>query len=292
MRRLSISVAAAALVVALSPVADAADLQQAPLYKAPPPQPAPVYSWNGWYVGLNAGAAFSDNDVNTIGSTSYVNLAHSDALANATASALGATANIPLSTTSFIGGGQIGYNWQIMNAWVAGLETDIAGLIGGNNIGTAQIATPIPGVGTNSSAITVTRDLQFLGTFRGRVGFLATPTFLLYGTGGLAYGGVDLSTDVVQSRGPRPFGTPVSGGTSSSDTRVGWTAGAGAEWMFLPNWSAKVEYLHYDLGQASDEFNITHYNAQGALIFVNNVRTEATMSGDIVRAGVNYHFNW
>lgn len=289
MRRLSISVAAAALVLALSPIADAADL--APLYKAPPPPPAPIYSWSGWYAGLNAGAAFSDNDVSTIASTSYVNLAHSGSLVNASASALGATANIPLSTTSFIGGGQIGYNWQIMNNWVVGLEADIAGLAGGNNTGAVQIVTPIPGFGTNSSEITATRDLRYFGTFRGRLGFLATPTFLLYGTGGLAYGGVDLTTDVIQSRVPRPFDTPISGGANSSDTRFGWTAGLGAEWMFLPNWSAKVEYLHYDLGQASNEFDVSHSNAQ-ALIFVNNVRTEATISGDIVRAGVNYHFSW
>ena len=288
MRRVSIAVTVAA--VAFGPIASAADLGR-PLYKAPRPQ-APVYSWSGWYLGLNAGAGFSDNDVTTVGSTSYVNLAHSDAQANATASALGAAANIPLSTTNFIGGGQIGYNWQIMNTWVAGLEADIAGLTHDNNTGAVQIVTPIPGVGNNISEITATRDLKYLGTFRGRVGFLATPTFLLYGTGGLAYGGVDLTTDLVQSRVPRPFGNPVSGGTSLSDTRFGWTVGAGAEWMFLPNWSAKVEYLHYDLGNASNDFAITHYNVRGELIFVNDVHSVASINGDVVRAGVNYHFNW
>ena len=84
--------------------------------------------------------------------------------------------------------------------------------------------------------------LDWFGTVRGRLGFLATPTFLLYGTGGLAYGRVASAT--VNSF----TATPDIYTGSTSTTRAGWTAGAGGEWMFAPNWSAKAEYLYVDLG--------------------------------------------
>jgi outer membrane immunogenic protein len=81
-------------------------------------------------------------------------------------------------------------------------------------------------------------------------------------------------------------------GGSFSDTRVGWTVGGGLEWLFLPNWSAKVEYLYYDLGSVSTNFLLPqHDNASG-----NNAlsvgQTTTRFDGHIVRAGVNYHFNW
>jgi len=62
---------------------------------------------------------------------------------------------------------------------------------------------------------------------RGRAGYLITPTLLLYGTAGFAYGDVTAF--------------------QRSNTSTGWTAGGGAEWLFSPNWSAKVEYLYVDL---------------------------------------------
>ena len=288
MRWRSFAVAAAST-VAIAQTAFAADLGQ-PVYAAPPPPLAPVYNWTGFYAGLNAGVGWSGNDVNTAGWTLYTNTAHSDALVNATASASGATANVPVSTTSFIGGGQIGYNYQI-GTWVAGLEADIAGLSPSSHADTAQIITPISGVGINTSLDTATRTLNYLGTVRARLGFLATPALLLYGTGGLAYGDPGLTTDVYQIRTPRPFGNTPSGGANSSGTQFGWTLGAGAEWMFLPNWSASIEYLHYDLGQISNGFAITHYNMRNVLIFVNAVPAKAQISGDLVRVGVSYHLN-
>ena len=70
-------------------------------------------------------------------------------------------------------------------------------------------------------------NLSWFGTVRGRLGYLITPTLLIYGTGGFAYGQVDA--------------------WGFSSTHTGWTAGGGVEWMFAPHWSAKVEYLYVNL---------------------------------------------
>jgi outer membrane immunogenic protein len=131
-----------------------------------------------------------------------------------------------------------------------------------------------------------------LGTVRGRVGYLATPTMLLYATGGLAYGEADLNATYFS-----PLLSPVlyQGGSwlGTTDLRTGWTAGAGVEWMFLPKWSVKAEYLYYDLGTA----NTANF---GPVFYTSSAKTgsqfstagySAPFNGNVVRLGVNYHFN-
>lgn len=145
--------------------------------------------------------------------------------------------------SGFIGGGQFGYNWQAVGI-VYSVETDIQGLNWSRNSGSiAKVgfvrgaAAPITSTGTITSSESVT----YLGTLRGRAGILATPNLLVYGTGGLAYGGVETKTSISETLGfldtPGAFGT--SG--SATATRVGWIAGAGAEWLFWSHWSGKIE---------------------------------------------------
>jgi len=110
---------------------------------------------------------------------------------------------------------------------------------------------------TVSAVANVERSLDYIGTLRGRLGGLLTPTLLVYGTGGLAYGGVHGETTITQTVAPFGCGGPpcVAGsGPSSgsiSETRFGWTAGAGLEWLLPPHCSLKAEYLYYDLGNVS-----------------------------------------
>jgi outer membrane immunogenic protein len=100
---------------------------------------------------------------------------------------------------------------------------------------------------------------------------------LLYGTGGLAYGHVDASATYFQ---------PEQAAASISKTKVGWTAGAGAEWMFAHNWSAKLEYLYLDLGSDSAIGNFAFpVPAQFQVGYTWHTRE------NIARVGVNYHFN-
>ena len=156
-----------------------------------------------------------------------------------------------------------------------------------------------------TTAITTSKRLDYIGTVRGRLGWLFTPTLLVYGTGGLAYGGVSVSTGIAQFNNDCaqfPAGCIAGAAFSSgafSDTRVGWTAGAGLEWMFMPNWSAKVEYLYYDLGNVSysggpldDLQQHAHGFSGGKLIAGVVSQSQTRFNGNIVRAGVNYHFNW
>ena len=143
-----------------------------------------------------------------------------------------------------VGGLQVGYNYTLTPLFLVGLETDFQG--------------------TSMLAGTGTGGLDWFGTVRGRVGVTIMPTLLIYGTGGFAYGDFR------------------SGVTQSDAIQTGWTAGGGVEWMFMPNWSAKLEYLYSDIsGGDANGFN--------AGIGINNVNNHTRWN--TVRAGVNYHFN-
>jgi outer membrane immunogenic protein len=121
----------------------------------------------------------------------------------------------------------------------------------------------------------------------------ATPSFLFYGTGGLAYGGVRSSTAINFNN--TDAAVPGATSASLSSTRVGWTAGVGGEWMFSPNWTAKLEYLYYDLGSTTYatggyavDVSPTTFAGTGIASVATSTTTKWT--GNIVRVGVNYKF--
>lgn len=157
-------------------------------------------------------------------------------------------------------GGQIGYNWQA-DAWVFGLEAD------GDwtNIKGSRLC-PNPAF----VCATSTRDLA---SFRGRVGYTVS-NVLFYGTAGLGYADTGYSALI--------GGNPPAGLTGfHSSARLGYAAGAGIEWGFAPNWSAKIEYMHYGFD--------TNTSAAGTI----GAGTAALrLDADTVKAGVNYRFNW
>jgi outer membrane immunogenic protein len=281
----------------------AADL---PHYKAPLPPPPPPPLWTGFYVGLNAGGTWGDN--NNIYVTSAPIFVNANPLLGlapqfASLAALGGSGIFSSNSSGFIGGGQIGYNWQFYNgAAVAGIEADIQGIAYSNNNRTFISGIPAPLGNTVVTVMSARKSVDYLGTVRGRLGWLFTPTLLVYGTGGLAYGGVTLNVAGFQSvvpPGPNFTTTGFTGG-QFSDTRVGWTAGGGLEWMFWPNWSAKVEYLYYDLGSVRTSGGLTTSTSTpiftpvpaGTLAWANATEIRTQFRGNIVRAGVNYHFNW
>jgi outer membrane immunogenic protein len=209
------------------------------------PVPAPIASWTGFYVGLNAGAAWqmanADYASNSEGGTGPGNRGYG---------------------VGFIGGAQIGYNYQIAPTWVLGLEADISGLTG-KATGT-QANT---GKGNSLEA-----QIHWLSTFRGRVGWLMHQDTMLYATGGLAVGGVKNTVDFNGLHGD-PFTTK-----SVSKTQVGWTAGAGIEHMLDPHWTVALEALYVDLG------NSTGSNVDGSKT------TTFRNTAAIARLKVNYKF--
>jgi outer membrane immunogenic protein len=290
----------AAFVALGSASALAADLP-ARTYAKAPATAAPAYNWSGWYGGLNAGWVGGSGSANNDASI----VSTSTAPINAEAMALGAT-NTAGTSSGFIGGGQFGYNYQFSHLFVAGFEADIQGLSGAHKRSSSVI--PLldgdgkeEGEGANIASVvtnsTTTRDLSYLGTLRARIGVLAVPSFLLYATGGLAYGGVKSDTTIAQSvtNTERPPPSTLTSG-SFSGTRVGYVVGGGGEWMLSANWSAKLEYLHYDLGSATYTtgglaIDVGQTSLQGTGTAAVATSSKVRFNDNIVRVGVNYHFN-
>jgi outer membrane immunogenic protein len=263
----------------------------------PPPPPPPPPMWTGFYIGLNAGGTWSSStSVDTFDVPVFAAPTFSTELA---LSSTFARNIIRVNSGGFIGGGQVGYNYQFGPNWLAGIEADIQGVV--ENHGTGSVFESGQPVGFPTELIastdTATKRLDYLGTVRGRLGWLVTPTLLLYGDGGFAYGGVNASVHILQEDFdtlPSDFSAPYSSFASVSTTRVGWTAGGGVEWMFLPNWSLKVEYLYYDLGSVSFALSplLNRFTTTGAPVWNSFPSASTRFNGNIVRAGINYHFNW
>jgi len=154
-------------------------------------------------------------------------------------------------------GGTIGYNWQF-NQFVAGIEADGAWADINNSVTQPFFGVPI----------TATAKIDALGTVRGRFGY-AFDQVLFYGTGGLAIADTKLSASVP--------GLTIS----DSHTQIGWTAGAGIEWMFIPRWSLKVEYLYRSF--SSQNFFV------GQLGLAQGIPT-GTVNINSAQVGINYHF--
>ncbi len=242
----------------------AADIPR-PVYKAAPVV-APSFSWNGFYGGVHVGYGWSDGtvDLGLIDS--------SGGLQGAAAAGVFPT-SFSFDRDGVVGGVQLGFNRQF-GQWVWGVEADISW----TDIGGSQTVQR-PAVGLFPNLSSVSQDMDWFGTLRLRGGY-AAGNWLFFGTGGLAYGHVEysyLQTNV-------PFGGAINTRGSESRTELGWTAGGGVEYGWN-KWSAKVEYLYYDLGD--HDFRI-QFNTAPAGVLLN---PKYQNHGSIVRAGLNYRFN-
>jgi outer membrane immunogenic protein len=268
--------AVAALTAVGAVAAQAADLPTrkeapAPIFVPPP------FTWTGFYVGVNAGGIWPSGSRSA--SIFDPNSGIDGGFINA-----GFPGGLGSQSAGFIGGGQAGYNWQT-GAFVLGVETDFDGSTLSkkfNNIG-SPFATAT-GLGGDFLTVNGKNSLTWLGTTRGRVGFVATPDnrLMIYATGGVAYGGGNSQFSVFDATTGSIFsGTP-------SSTRVGWVIGGGAEYAITNNITIKGEYLYADLG--SSKFNTTE-NVAAATFFPGVVASgKIGWNASIFRAGVNYKF--
>ena len=228
------------------------------------PKADQAYNWTGVYFGLNAGYGFGGGN-----SFSFVPIS-ANWLPAYNAGAVASPNS--LNPSGFIGGGQIGYNYQVNKYVLVGLEADIQSASIRDSKSQGTQATGFVPVETD-----IDQQLDWLGTVRLRAGFLPLDRLLLYATGGLAYGKVERSATV-----SAPADLQIFGG-SSSDTKSGWTIGCGVEWAFWGNWSVKGEYLYYNLGEEDvDIVTIAGPAAAASGTF--------DTKGNIIRAGVNYKF--
>ena len=313
--------------------------------------------WGGFYTGLNAGYGWgSTTAVNTTSFgvsdpyANYVNnliqtidpTTNNNPLLSVIGSMAGANTGVAnVNRRGFIGGGQIGYNYQDESNVVLGLEGDIQGTLlrgkgsytgGMSDYAHSQNDFASSNIGndgdqfsfsrTSMGGGTISSSINWIGTFRGRLGYPIMPSLLIFGTGGLATGDISASathwsasiaTDTYFNGATtlNSYSNPaIPGQLNYSGMKTGWTAGAGLEWMFAENWSAKAEGLYYDLGYASlasspvttlcgaatclspDGGTYGNGLSSGTAIWSNIAVTKIKFDGVIARAGVNYHFNF
>jgi outer membrane immunogenic protein len=245
-----------AALVALTAAAHAADLPQ----RAAPPAfvAAQAYNWSGLYMGVHVGGGWFNNQNVSVGDP-----------AGATFPA--GYVFTPQDGDGFIGGGQAGYNAQF-GKLVVGVEGDFSGM---NLRGTSESeSVRLPG---RYSVQTV--EANWVGMATARVGY-AADNILLYAKGGWAWADVD-----ARNLTYAPAGALVATSTGS-ETRDGWTIGAGAEWGFLPNWSLKAEYNYIDFGRAT--VNRTAFNTPAFTGTVEHVQRKSDFDMHLVKVGVNF----
>lgn len=219
----------------------AADIvETSPIAEAPLAAPA-GFSWTGAYIGVQLGYAWGSAD-------------HSFA-----DGVTGTPAPVPYGDSSpdgFLGGVHVGYNHQI-NQLVLGVEADIE-------------YSDIDGAyedwtdGTSSGAT----EINWQGSVRARLGYAMDRT-LLYATGGVAFADVDY------------WGGPAGDqGNGYSDTRTGWTIGAGVEHAFTSNLTARLEYRYSDFGSVTGGLNPDY----------SDVDMTTDLDTHAVRVGISYKF--
>jgi outer membrane immunogenic protein len=214
--------------------------------------PVPVFTWTSCFLGAHAGGGWAEKDI-------------TDPVA-VVENALG-LAPTPGVTTAHVSpsgaviGGQFGCDYQFAPNWVAGVEGAVSGA---TMKGDTTVAL------SDGTAALVTARTDFIGSVTGRLGY-AVGRWLPYVRGGVAWAG-DKYTITSNS----------FGGFEALDTRPGWTAGAGIEWAFARNWSARLEYDYYGLGTRTiliDPTNLGHVDVK------RSVQT--------VMLGVNFHvWSW
>ena len=199
---------------------------------------APPTNWSGFYVGGNFGGGWGS--VN-----SYYDVTETFLLFNTIADpAVSGSQGI----SGVLGGVQAGYNFQTGN-WVFGLVTDfeVSGLASEAVVGVPVVLDPDSAILSS----TVTDDhivqLPWFGTLRGSLGVTPANNWLLYATGGLAYGEIYESNTLYS-----PFALAAAAAGSHDLIRAGWTVGGGIAMALSSQWSAQLQYLYLDFGCFSD----------------------------------------
>jgi len=194
-----------------------------------------VFDWTGFYIGANIGYGWGRADGTTDGLSGSEDL------------------------NGVLGGGQIGYNWQVGN-WVLGVEADGQGTDQKSSFSVSGLVNGVP--------VTVTQDdsIPWFVTARGRIGYAIAPMYMIYATGGGAW--MDFKSTI----------TATGLGSATWETsHGGWAAGAGIEGAITRNWSWKAEYLHLDTGT----FNTNVFGV---------IPASVRLTDDIGRFGINYRF--
>jgi outer membrane immunogenic protein len=193
--------------------------------------PAPAFNWTGFYIGGD------------IGVTSTTGNAQSNALpASVVPSGVQQISGGVGGGGSFVGGGFAGYNLQFAPKWVAGIEADWTSMNTDGRLTSNWLDNT--GVMVQNATTTLSSELQWAASVRGRIGYVIVPSFLAYATGGVAWGKWEYGAN---------SGAPTIGyaaNTAFAKTDTGWVAGIGFEWAPFSHYGLvlRAEYLNYRFG--------------------------------------------
>ncbi|HEY5305466.1 MAG TPA: outer membrane beta-barrel protein [Pseudolabrys sp.] len=229
---------------------------------------AAPYNWTGCYVGANAGAGWNRNRISEPLNSGGQNFAP-----------VGSSFDVN-GNGGFIGGGQFGCNYQFDTNWMAGLQGDMSfGSISG------QATDPFFG-GKSGGPLTLQARTTWLASVQGRAGY-AWNNVLLFGTGGPAWAHTKYDGGNLEDFGNPSLlcfnGVFTACNPTGSDTRLGWTLGAGFEWAFNNNWTVSFVYNHYDFGSHSVTLTDAVNSSTPASI---DVKTQI----DTAKVSLNYRF--
>jgi outer membrane immunogenic protein len=236
-----------------------------------------AYDWTGFYVGANGGGSFGRAKTD-FAFPGFPVVSGQD------------------NINGMLAGGQAGYNWQFSPKLVFGVEGDLQWARQSGELDIADgpfCTTTIVRIQTTSCVAanaTLEQRLSWFGTLRGRVGVLASPEWMFYATGGLAFGEIENNVTIANvatvttSLNGVPLGTATAVATaagSANNDRIGWTIGAGTEFVLHGAWTAKFEYLYVDYGTFSNTYTLA-----GAPVLT----TSTHMIDNVLRFGLNYRF--
>jgi outer membrane immunogenic protein len=251
---------AVAVLLATTAAGSAADLAvKSPAYISP----APVWSWTGFYIGAHAGAGWGTTE-STLDSITAVGVPGLLGL------------GLPIAQNSrsgFLGGGQIGYNYQ--SGWaVFGVQGDFAGL-------------DVKGTTPCLTVLSCNANSHWLATATGRIGGVVADRTLVYIKGGGAWMNTTHTLTVPAAGGLGGGGVAGLTGSSADSNTFGWLLGFGAEYAFSPNWSGFIEYDYMDFDKKSIALNLT---VPGGPVGAANVSIQNKLS--VAKIGVNYKFDY
>ena len=265
-------VLASAMSFGLGGLATAADMA---VKARPVAEPALASTWTGFYVGINGGwLASNSNALTNVGTDTGFG-------------GLGSGINLgllPVGLTGFrenggMVGGTAGYNWQVNPNWSSAWRATSIGFL--RSVPSTLASGPShsyrsPRHIAASSTGSVPSGAEF--------GVAVAPSFLIYATGGLAVGQVNVGNQFICPACAPPSTTEASTANTITTTAAGWTVGAGAEWKFAPAWSVKAEYLYADLGTHSSLITYT-YGAN-----TSTLRSSVHDTFSMAHVGLNYSF--
>lgn len=236
--------------------------------KAPPrTEVAAVYNWTGFYVGGHVGYGqlengWTDRGITAAGNVFFINNLPNQLYRN--------------NADAFLGGGQVGYNWQ-SDRLLIGVEGEYSWMKSKGQVESLFLPGAIPFAFALCAPVACTArftsETDGLASVTGRLGYAAS-NWLFFVKGGAAW--INTSHEYVV-----PQRTATTGFPTVSLTRTGWTVGTGVEYGFLGNWSAKLEYQYYDFGSGTYTFP-----------FLNGARFDADIEQRVhaVKLGINYRF--